>query len=179
MRLFVGYLLPEEQKQFVLRLQSEIGSLGADTKNVENENLHLSMSFLGETAEEDAKKIESDLEEIASKFKKIDVTLCGTKAIPSKSFLRVIALDVHEESGNLNKLIEEIRLKIGGDAKPPHLTLCRVRSMRNKEKLIEFVEKYETACFTTLKIQAIQIIESKLSRGGPKYSIISDSRLQD
>jgi len=178
MRLFIGYLLPAEQKQFVLRLQSEINELGADTKSVENENLHLSMSFLGETTAEDAEKIKKDLTGVVSKFKKIDITFCGTKAIPSKSFVRVIALDVHEETGNLSRLQEEIRNKIGGDAKPPHLTLCRIRSTKNKERLIEFVEKYETACFSALTVPAIQLIESKLGRNGPEYSVISESALQ-
>jgi 2'-5' RNA ligase len=179
MRLFIGFLLPEEQKQFVLRLQEEISALGVDCKNVERENLHLSMSFLGETSEEDAEKIKKDLTKIASKFKKIDATVCGTKAIPSKNFVRVIALDVHEESGVLDKLLEEIRQKIGGDVKPPHLTLCRVKSIRNKERLIEFVNKYETTCFASIKIPSIQLIQSKLGRGGPEYSLISESVLQD
>jgi 2'-5' RNA ligase len=179
MRLFIGYLIPEEQKQFVLKLQTEIGALGADCKNVEKENLHLSMSFLGETSEDDAEKIKKDLNEIATKFKKIDVAICGTKAIPSKTFVRVIALDVSDGSGVLDKLLDEIGKKIGGDVKPPHLTLCRVKSMKNKDQLIEFVEKYETACFAPIKIQSIQLIESKLSRGGPEYKIVSESALQN
>jgi len=179
MRLFVGFLLPEEYKDFVLKLQSEITTLDVDCKNVEQENLHLSMSFLGETAEEDAEKIKKDLAKIAAKFKKIDVTICGAKAIPSKNFIRVIALDVREETGTLEKLLDEIRRKIGGDVKPPHLTLCRVRSIRNKERLIEFVENYETAFFASIKIVSIQLIESKLGRGGPEYSVVSESVLQD
>jgi RNA 2',3'-cyclic 3'-phosphodiesterase len=179
MRLFVGFLLPEEYKDFVLKLQSEITTLDVDCKNVEQENLHLSMSFLGETAEEDAEKIKKDLAKIAAKFKKIDVTICGAKAIPNKNFFRVIALDVTEGSGSLDKLLEEIRQRIGGDVKPPHLTLCRVKSTRNKERLVEFVEKYETACFSSIKISSLQLIESKLGRNGPEYSIISESVLHD
>jgi len=179
MRLFVGFLIPEEHKPLILRLQSEIAELGTDSKNVEKENLHISMSFLGETAEADAEKIKKDLEGVAKKFKKFDVMLCGTKAIPSKNFIRVIALEITEASGMLDKLLDEIRQKIGGDVKPPHLTLCRVKSTRNKEALIEFVEKYETACFTTLKVSSIQLLESKLSRSGPEYSVVSESVLQD
>lgn len=179
MRLFVGFLLPEEQKQFVIMLQSEISGLEVDCKNVERKNLHISMSFLGETSEEDAEKIKKDLAKVASKFKKMDIAVCGTKAIPSKNFVRVIALDVTEASGSLEKLLEEIRQKIGGDVKPPHLTLCRVKSTKNKERLIEFVEKYETACFASIKISSIQLIESKLGRSGPEYFMISESALQD
>jgi len=179
MRLFVGFLLPEEQKEFVLKLQSEISGLGADYKSVERGNLHLSMTFLGETAEEDAEKIKKDLAKIAAKFKKIDITVCGTRAIPNKNFIRVIALDILDESKKLNELLDEIRKKIGGDAKPPHLTLCRVRSTKNKERLIEFVGKYETTSFASFKISSIQLIESKLSREGPVYSVISESALQD
>jgi len=178
MRLFVGFLIPEEFKSSIVALQSEIEQLGADCKNVESENLHISMSFLGETATEDTEKIKEDMNLIASQFKEFYVDIKGTLAIPSKNFVRVVALDIFDESDVLEKLTNEIRQKIGGDVKPPHLTLCRVKSTRNKDSIIGFVAKYENKSFVSIKISSIQLIESKLERDGPKYSAVAESFLR-
>lgn len=179
MRLFVGFLIPESQKGPIIELQSEISMLGADCKNVERDNLHLSMSFLGETAEDDVEKINKDLDDISLKFKKFDVAINGTRAIPNARIVRVIALDVFEDSGVLDKLLEEIRQKIGGDVKPPHLTLCRVKSARSKERILEFVDKHRSDSFGKIKFSSIQLIESKLGRTGPVYSVVSEHPFQD
>jgi len=178
MRLFVGFLLPEENKPAILKLQSEIEHLGADCKNVEKDNLHVSMSFLGETHSDDVGQLAKEIEKVALSTKKITVDINGTRAIPSRNFIRVIALSVNDNDGNLERLLEEIRQKIGGDVKPPHLTLCRVRSTRNKEKLLDFIEKYENKYFTSIQISKLQLIESRLGRNGPVYSVVSESELQ-
>jgi len=179
MRLFVGYLIPEEVKPKILELQQEINNFDIDCKQVERENLHINFSFLGENSEEDAEKIKNDLNEIAQKFRKIEVVLKGVRAIPDKKFTRVLALEVIDAQNNLRKLMEEIVQRIGGDVKPPHITICRVKSAKNKERLISFVEESEERDFGEMKINSIQLIESKLGRYGPEYSVVSESFLQD
>lgn len=178
MRLFIGFLIPDEYKPPIMRLQLEIEQLGIDCKNVEEKNLHISMSFLGETAEADVDKIKEDLDLITSKFKEFYVDIKDMRAIPSKNFTRVIALEVADHEGNLEKVMNEIRQKIGGDAKPPHLTLCRVKSPRNKDAMINFVDKYENEKFASIEVSSIQLIESKLGQGGPEYSVINESSLK-
>lgn len=118
MRLFIGFLIPEGEKDVLLKLQSEITDLGIECKNVERENIHLDLSFLGETPEEEVGRMKKDLETIAKHHRKFEVTLCSMKAIPSKTFIRVLALDVKDEGNILGKIQEEISQKIGGDAKP-------------------------------------------------------------
>lgn len=179
MRLFVGYLIPEELKPKILELQQEINNLEIECKHVEKENLHINFSFLGENSEEDAEKIKKDLDGIAQKFKKMEVDLKGVRAIPDKKFTRVLALDVTDSQGSLQKLTEEIIQKIGGDVKPPHITICRIKSVKNKQRLISFVEGYEESGFGKMEINSIQLIESKLGRSGPEYSVVGESFLQD
>lgn len=179
MRLFIGFLVPSDIKATILKLQQELGETGADCKHVEAENLHLSMSFLGETAEEEVGEIKQSISEIAKNFRKIEVVVGGAKTIPSKNFVRVVALDVNDSGMELEKIMEEIRKRIGGDVKPSHLTICRVKSTRNKDRLIDFVEKYENVEFGKMKISAIQLIESKLGKSGPEYEVIFESELQD
>ena len=175
--MFIGFLISEKDKGFILRLQSEIGALEANCKNVERENLHISMSFLGETSAEDAEKIKHDIAAIAKKFRKMKVKIGGVEAIPSKSFVRVIALKVDDLSGELQRMVNEIGNLIGGDVKSPHLTLCRVKPTKEKGKIVGFIEKYQDEIFTSIEIDSIQLIESRLGESGPVYSIVSESKL--
>lgn len=179
MRLFVGYLISDETKKEIVKLQQEIKLYDIDCKLVEQENLHINLSFLGEISEEDANKVKNDLGEIAKRFCKIEVELKGIRAIPDKKFTRVIALEVSDPTGNLTKLMDEIIQKVGGDVKPPHITLCRIKSARNKQQIIMFVERYENSKLSNMKIESIQLIESKLGRNGPEYSVISENTLGD
>lgn len=178
MRLFIGFLIPEEAKKQIFELQREIAETGADCKNVEAANLHISMSFLGETPESGVESLGQEISEIADAFKKFEVLIERAKAIPSEKFVRVVALDITGLDGNLGKIMEAIRRKVGGDIKPPHLTLCRVKSTKNKENLLQFVEKYKSKYFTKIKISSLQLLESKLSRSGPEYSVVFEKELQ-
>jgi 2'-5' RNA ligase len=179
MRLFVGYLIPDHAKSRIVELQREISEAGIECKHVEKENLHINFSFLGESGDEDAGKIKKDLDGIANEFKKIEVNLKGVKAIPNKKFTRVLALDVSDSEGILLKIMDEIIKRIGGDVKPPHVTICRIKSAKNKQRIISFVEKYEHSDFGKMRIESIQLIESKLGRFGPEYSIVGESSLKD
>lgn len=179
MRLFVGYLIPDDAKPRIIELQREISEFGIECKHVEKENLHINFSFLGESGAEEAEKIKKDLDDIAKGFKKIEVSLKGVKAIPDKKFTRVLALDVSDSEGTLLKIMDEIIQRIGGDVKPPHVTICRIKSAKNKQQIISFVDKYEHSDFGKMRIESIQLIESKLGSFGPEYSIIGESSLKD
>jgi 2'-5' RNA ligase len=99
------------------------------------------------------------------------------KIIPSKNYIRVLALDVFDEERVLQELGREVKEKIGGDIKPPHLTLARVRNIVNKEKVLEGLEKYEKVDLGKFLVSSIQTIESKLSPTGPVYTVLHKSKL--
>lgn len=166
-RLFIGIMLPENLKDVVSSLQEKIKNF-VDAKFVERANLHISLSFLGEVNESDVENINKTLDEICGKYKKIENKTGELTFIPSLKFLRVVALDIGNEI--LNNLSKEIGIKIGGDTKPPHLTLCRVRRVLDADSLSKV--SFDEISFVADKVS---VIKSVLSRSGPTYVVIHDS----
>ncbi|MDI6798452.1 MAG: RNA 2',3'-cyclic phosphodiesterase [Candidatus Aenigmarchaeota archaeon] len=178
-RCFIGFLIPEEIKKDVEAIKDELSKLPIKCKFVERENLHVCFSFLGEVEEKRIEHIIKTLDSICSNFKSFEVFIDGIKAIPSVNYIRVLALDVIEKNENLKNLIEEIRNRIGGDTKPPHLTLCRVKGINNKEVVAEKIEELKKRKIGILKIMAVQLIKSELRRAGPLYSVIHESKFKE
>ncbi len=174
-RCFIGIFLPENLRSKVQEIQGFIKNLDMDYKLVEPENLHLTLSFLGEIEDVKLDEIQSKLDAICRNFKAFNVSVAGIKLIPSANYVRVIALDIIDKSGYLPHLSREIEKNIGGDVKPPHLTLCRVRKIDKREALSKLLGM-DSFC-GEFQVASVQLIKSELSRSGPVYSIMHESKL--
>jgi 2'-5' RNA ligase len=173
-RCFVGFLLPEEIKNKIVELQEKMEKWPMKCKFVEKENLHLCFSFLGEIDNSKIKEISNKLDLIGKGLKKIEVNIEGLAAIPNQNYIRVIALKILEND-LLNKVFEEIKKEIGGDSKPAHITLCRVKSVENKSEVRRKIEDEKIS--GKFLIEAIQLIKSELKKTGPVYSVIHQAEL--
>jgi 2'-5' RNA ligase len=178
-RCFIGIFIPIEMRKKILQLQNNLKGPDMQCKFVEEENLHISLSFLGEVGEGEVERIGGMLDEVCNKFKKFEVVVSGVRPIPDESYVRVLALDVFDKDKNyiLKNIENEIAKKIGGDAKPPHLTLCRVKKIGNKKEFVDSLQKYKMLSFGGFTVEKIQLIKSVLGEAGPKYDVIHESLL--
>ena len=173
-RAFIGIFLPENLRNKVVEIQKIVKTFPLKAKFVERENLHLTLSFLGEIDESEIKRISKELDKICKEHEKFEVRIKNLIPIPSKNFIRVIAFKI--ESENLEEISKDIKKRIGGDIKPPHLTICRIKNVLKKEIVlkrmneIEFDEKF--------LVNSIELIKSKLTQKGPIYSVIHESKLK-
>jgi len=174
-RCFIGFMLPENLKTKVEVTQKEVKELLIDCKLVERDNLHICFSFLGDV--EDLNEVKRKLDEVAHEFSKVEVSVKGLKAIPNENYIRVLVLDVQDSGMMLSSMQKEICQQIGGDGKPPHVTLCRVRNVANKNNILRKIEELKNKNHGSLLIDSIQLIESRLSRSGPTYNIVHESKL--
>ncbi|MEM5852875.1 MAG: RNA 2',3'-cyclic phosphodiesterase [Candidatus Aenigmatarchaeota archaeon] len=175
MRCFVGYLLNEDEKVGILKLLEKMEKWPMKCKFVEKENLHLNFSFLGEIGENDIKKISEKIDSVGKKFKKFEVEIDGLKMIPNDKYVRVLALSLAYNE-DLEKIFKEIVKEIGGDSKPAHITLCRVKAVTNKLELKKKVME-EGRFHGKITIRKIQLIKSELKPTGPVYSVIHEAEL--
>lgn len=171
-RCFIGIIVPESIKSSIIQIQKQLKTLPIVAKFVEPENLHLSLSFLGEVNEMEIERTGNILDLICSKYREFEVDLLGIKLIPNESYVRVIALDVKQEI-SLEKITKEVKEKIGGDVKPPHLTLCRVKNI--DKKAIPEIKKIKVNI--RLPVTSVYLIKSTLQKTGPIYTIIHESKL--
>ena len=168
-RCFIAVYPIKSEK--VYELQKRIKEF-IEGKEVERENMHVTLSFLGEKNERELTIIKDKLENIAKTSHKRVAILTRIKFIPNERFLRVIAIDVN----GLDDLSEIIEKEIDGDIKPPHLTLFRVKNVKDKKSLIELSKIEVNEAFF---VDKIHLMRSTLTPKGPIYKIEQSFDLSD
>lgn len=177
MRAFIAVdLNSEEVKQGIVKIQRALERSEADIKSVEPQNLHFTLRFLGEISEREADIISETLKEVnASSFR---TSFKGLGYFPNTRRISVIWVGVKEGGEELIKLAEQVDekmkpLNFKADKKfIPHLTICRVKSGRNKDRLIQAADPYSDTHLGTDTISSIKLKKSQLTPKGPIYTDI-------
>jgi len=146
-------------------------------KFVEKENLHLTVTFLGNVSEEKVEYLKSQLDLSVKDVKKFNVKLEGLKIIPNENYIRVIGIQV--ASDEMPELIRKVAKYIGGDYhEVTKLTLCRVKNVMNKRTIKEFIEKNRDVKMGEFEVKSVALVKSTLTRRGPIYETIHESFLK-
>jgi 2'-5' RNA ligase len=138
-------------------------------------NTHLTLAFLGDTEEDRIKLVAGMLGDRCAGFREFSFNIKGTGVFKSYRDPRVIwagitpaerlsALEVEINSG-----LAENGFMIPDRPFRPHLTLGRIRSVKNNDYLREVVERYEDTVFQTVTANEVILFESILKQTGPIY----------
>lgn len=142
--------------------------------------MHLTLAFLGDTEEENIKLMSRNLQEKCSGSGEISFTIKGLGVFPGISNPRVIwaGIENAETLLNLQKIVSGIMTSLNIPAEErefkPHLTLGRVKFLRNNEKLKEIISEHENVEFQNVKLNKLIYYESVLMPGGPLYKPITE-----
>lgn len=183
MRTFIAIELGKEIKDKLSQIQEELKSAQGDISWVRPENIHLTLKFLGELEEAKIPEILHCLKELASKITPFIIRISGTGAFPGLKSPRVVWVGVKEDTGELARLaktIENDLAKLGFPKEnrefSSHLTLGRLRSGRNKDRLIQKLEKIKVLELTQ-RISSITLFKSLLQPTGAIYQGLSEISL--
>ncbi|MGD0804275.1 MAG: RNA 2',3'-cyclic phosphodiesterase [Candidatus Bathyarchaeia archaeon] len=168
-------------KAALVRAQGVMLATGADVKAVEEENIHITLKFLGEIPEVRTIQVSDLVMGIA--FRPFTLDFHGVGVFPSQSRPSVIWAGVSGEASEMLAVFTDLEkgLKSLGfepERRPfqPHVTLCRIRSGRNRAQLVEMVRVMEDEEFGPLRVEHISLKKSVLTRSGPIYSTIAESK---
>ena len=180
-RGFIAIDIPSSQK--IIELSNQIKNSGANVKLVELENIHITLKFLGDTEEQYIDKIEEKMKESIEGVGSFDIKLINAGVFPNTNYVKVMWIGIKDD-GELSKITSVINEKLtslGFEKEKrgfsPHLTIARVRSARNKEKLVEIIKKYREVEFTTVKVDSIKLKKSELTPKGPIYTTLKEIKL--
>lgn len=167
MRLFIALDLKELEDYFK-KLQKKIPAEPvAQIKLVSS--FHLTLKFLGEV--DDSDEIKKALKDI--KMPKLKLTLAPKLGVfPSESYIKVVwvGLENNDKLIQLQKDIQKAIPHIREDFKfLPHLTLARVKFIRNKEAFVKKIRSIKVEP-KTVEIDKFKLIKSELTRKGAKYN---------
>jgi RNA 2',3'-cyclic 3'-phosphodiesterase len=180
LRAFLSYDISDPD--FLARvehLQSELKSTGADLKLVSPHIMHFTIRFLGEIEKPEKDQIVAALQGKVENFE-LDLNFKGVGAFPDDRRISVIWIGIdpssatvlEKEANQINTLLNSIPTLRGQKEErfSPHITISRVRSGKNKEKLTDFLRQHSHDDFGQTKIRNLRLKLSELRPSGPEYS---------
>ncbi len=163
----------------LISVKEALMSTGADIKPVEDENIHLTIRFLGNISTITLERIKALMSEIPKSVKKFEIRIRGLGAFPNINRPRVVWAGVTEgveELSRIRRLIDDGIAKerlydVHRDQHEfsPHITLARVRSGRNVDKLIKVLSEYIDYDFGVSPVTKLKLKQSTLTPRGPIY----------
>ncbi|NLU40023.1 MAG: 2',5' RNA ligase family [Bacteroidetes bacterium ADurb.Bin174] len=147
-------------------------------KWVEEENIHLTLRFIGEVDEDKARIIADKLHHLKPSSP-IIFNIEGLQLFRNFADPKVIVTDI-KPTQELSKLAEEIndellQCGISLPEKPftPHLTLGRIKRLRDKKLLQELISDLRNHYFQQISCTEFILFESILRPQGPIYKKIA------
>ncbi len=177
-RAFLALDISEEVRREIWEFEKEIDSVGADIKLVEIENLHVTIKFLGEIDAEVLEKVYGVMRRL--KEEKFVMKVEGVGVFPNWRMVRVVWVGIGEGSERVTKIQRELdsglaELGFGRERDfVPHITVGRVRSPRNRDRLLQVLEKYRGHKFGSCVAERLVLKMSQLTPKGPIYSDLKE-----
>jgi 2'-5' RNA ligase len=182
LRAFIAIELPANIRNYLYQTGKNMAVNMSDraVRWVAPENIHLTLRFLGDTAEDKLPLIAAGLDNISQNFQPFTLYLNELGCYPNRKRPRVIWVGLTGDLEVLNKLqsrIEQIIQTLGwpGEGRPfqAHLTIGRVKDQSQARNLdwVQQLEKKE------IPVSAVNLIESQLRPSGPVYTIRHSSLL--
>jgi 2'-5' RNA ligase len=151
----------------------------ADLKLVEPKNIHITVRFLGAINPEMVEKVYATMKNV--KFTPFNIQLTGLGVFPTMNYPRVVWAGITDGAGQLKSIFEQLEPQIhdlGFAPDPngfsPHLTIARVRSGANKQRLVDLVQRQENFDFGIIRADSLRLKKSQLSPRGPAYSTLKE-----
>lgn len=184
MRCFIAVDIPEMVKKEVMRATERARKSHRDLKWVEEENLHITLKFLGEVEREKIEKVKRVLDMITRAEAPFNLTTSEFGTFPKRGALRVFWLGIEGDLDEIKKLQERIEkelLKIGFDREDreftPHLTLARAKRYSRERVTLDDLDLNEVKG-KSFRINEVVLYESILRPEGPLYKKISVFKLR-
>lgn len=183
-RSFISINLNDALKKEINNLLMDFKKHNFDVKWVPVENLHVTLKFLGHITDETVEKVKERLYNIASSFKPFRLSFKGIGFFPDRKRPRVIWIDISDSEvlKSLQETIDERLTEIGFEREErdfsPHLTIGRIRSLKDREKLIGLIDTIKDWKFGSIDVDRVYLMKSDLRPGGAQYSVIAEFPLK-
>lgn len=180
-RIFVAIELPTPVRRKLIehidRLRSTMPEVRASWGR--EENLHLTLKFVGDTLVTRVEALAQAAQRAASKVEPFEIIVEGCGAFPPHGQPRVLWVGTEDASGHLtllNRALEDECAKAGfpREQRPfhPHLTIARIRKPNDSRRLAA-IHKELGFQPETVRASELAVIRSELRSEGSRHTIIS------
>ena len=188
-RSFIAIELSEELKQELIQLEAQL-KLGKQpwVKWVDPYSIHLTLKFLGSIAAHKIGDITRAIEAAAQGIPPFHLEVRDLGVFPNLRRVQVVWVGVGGEVDKLGQLQQRIEaglvpLGFAPESRPftPHLTLARLRDwapLDERQRFGQLIASTKFEAVHSIKVDAISLMRSQLTREGAIYSQISSVRLK-
>lgn len=177
-RLFLAVKIFPDKKFREIYHFLKTGLVDEKIKWVEPENVHVTLRFFGDTEEDNIPGISRTLRHAVAQVPAFDVVLrhAGVFGGYYKPKVIWLGLEPPEPLQDLAATVNAALVPLGYDMPEepfiPHLTIGRIKYIRNKSYLAHLIEKQKDVFVQALHVEAIFLFESILRPQGPLYNIL-------
>lgn len=190
MRAFLAIDLPWELKKELWNLKKVEEPPNIKLKWVEEENFHITLRFFGTISENLVEKISKSCETVCQKIASFKLEIKEVGTFPEKGLPKVIWIGVENKENfleelhkNLEKGFKSLKLEDKKEKFHPHITLIRVKEVRDEKALKEYLERLkkeaEKIKGKNFIVREIVLFKSDLLPKGPKYTPLKKISLKD
>jgi 2'-5' RNA ligase len=184
-RTFLAIGLTPEVVAELTALQRTLGRGGGDVKWVEEQNLHLTLLFLGEVDERELISICRAAQDALATQPAFAVSVEKVGCFPNPRRPRTLWAGIGAGSAEVvavHDALEESLLQLGcyrREARQftPHITLGRLNSAGVPFKLTEAIAKAQVWQAGESRVDEVLIMSSQLTPSGPVYTILGRAPL--
>ena len=185
LRTFIAFDVPPFVLKTVAEIQNRFKSLGLRASWVVPANMHLTLKFLGEIDPGRVAEIREALPRKLSRLSGFQVCLSGVGVFPNLSRPRVLWIGLKDQTGALESLQSKIEEALSGlgfprETRPfaPHLTLGRIKSVRDKNRLRNELQSIRKIEPRTFEVRSIKLYKSQLTPEGSLYTVLEEFNLK-
>jgi len=183
-RTFVAIDMSPSVNRALASLLEQIQSSGAKAQWIRPENVHLTLSFLGDVDPLHIMDVCSAVSAAASEHDAFQLTCRGLGAFPEIGRPRVVWVGMDEGRGALCSLQAAIATNLDEIGYPkesrryqPHITLGRVQRSADEHALSQIIEQFSQCEVGETRVDEVLVMSSQLERGGPRYAILGRAPL--
>ena len=157
--------------------------IGRALRTVYDDNLHVTLKFLGATDPELVPRLAEQMTQAAGQQQALDLTIRGLGCFPNPQRPRVVwaglvgAEPLVRIAGELESRLGPLGFPPEGRDFTPHLTLARVRS-RPPRELASFIEENASVPLGGVRVEAVTLYLSETGTHGPKYTPLATAGLR-
>jgi 2'-5' RNA ligase len=175
-RIFISVELPEEIKKKIFKATAEMRAIESGIKWVEEQNLHLTLKFLGWVEDNDLERLKSLTEEAVKGFGAFKIKLEGFGSFPGGKTPRVLWIGITEGAEHLIGIANSLEKSLSGFRSEErgfsaHLTIGRVKDKKGVDEVNNKLAQIKDLSFSETVVDDVKIMKSTLTRKGPVYEM--------
>lgn len=177
-RAFLAIDLDDDLKPKINKIIKEFKGIDANIKYVDLANLHFTLKFFGDIDVDGIDLLSQKISDVAAQFEPFNIKIKGCGAFPNTNHIKVIWVGLEEDAilKDLHDKLDAEFKKLGFEVDKKfssHLTIGRMKSAKNKNKVKSAIESFEDIEIGEMKVEKIVLKKSTLKASGPIYDDIN------